>query len=206
LCFHVIEHVYNLNIFSKIYSLLENDGHVVIEVPNKSGHRFIGNDKNEEHIFIFNLLSLVLLAEKNNFVVIESSFGNYESPSYPDCLRVCLQKKKHYFQYRKFPKILNPLVRKKVIIYGAGGDFHKYVLPHIKKISVKGFFFTKKSPQNLPINNGTVFSPPELKKLTDHFILICSLKYEEEMKKNLELIEWPNKRIYTLSKLLNSLN
>lgn len=203
LCFHVVEHLFNLKIFSRFQYLLNPNGNVIIEVPNHSGHRYIKDDKNEEHNFSFSLPSIAILASKNKFEVKESSVGNYESPAYSDCLRVCLQKRSDYLKYGYENSILNPLIKKDLIIFGLGGDFKKYILPKIKLLSIIGYFSTKKDEYPNYINKDQILSSLCPYKKNGAKILVSSLKYEDEIKKYLTKLKWPKKNIYYLGRLLS---
>jgi len=203
LFFHVIEHLPNLKIFSKISSLLRYMGAAVIEVPNHSGNICIKYDRNEEHNFSFTVLSTAILAKKNNLEMIDCSVGNFESPAYSDCLRICLQKKSDYFKYKEFLKSIKNVFKKKIIIFGVGGDYKKYIYPIINKKHIAGYYFNPNHKTPNYINKKLILSTLQTKDCKSCQILVCSLKYEGEIIKYLEFIRWPKSKMILLSNLLN---
>ena len=138
LSFHVLEHVHD--VVSEILSwkkLLKDDGLIVFEVPNLSGHEWVEIDQNKEHIHQFSILSVIHLLKCTDLECVQLSTGHFESPLYNDSIRVVA--KKHKTQEKRREELLHNIGLKLgegFYIYGVGGDFRSYVLPVLSDVNV----------------------------------------------------------------------
>jgi 2-polyprenyl-3-methyl-5-hydroxy-6-metoxy-1,4-benzoquinol methylase len=130
--FHVLEHIPDAIDTLRLWNtLLAEDGKVIIEVPNGSGHKDVLTDLNPEHVHQFSVSSLCLHASSAGLDVEWLTTGNYESPVYSDSIRMVAKKRESdsikFSRLKERFKNLGP----KFGIYGLGGDFRNYVRPAI---------------------------------------------------------------------------
>jgi SAM-dependent methyltransferase len=201
LCFHVVEHVADLSFLSNLGSLLCEGGRLVLEVPHATGHRFVGFDGNAEHLYGFTLNAAVTLAERAGLVVTESSTGHYESPAYSDCLRLVCQRRRDYFRQRDYPRLVDPLRNREVVVFGVGGDFRSFVLPILSGLRVAGVYTTSRC-EVIPSGMRRIESM-ETGLHEGRVVLLASVRFEDEMRAYLRERGWPEERIFPLGRLLD---
>jgi len=198
LCFHVLEHMSNNDILKEFHRLLEDDGFLVIEVPNKSGHRYIKNDMNIEHVRFFDQKSIVNILSENGFTIKRYEIGCFESPSYNDSIRIECVKTDSYYQYENYMDLFDNIKDVDIIIYGTGGDYINYIKPLSNNLKIIGYYNDGDSEYNSLTIDDLINN---INKNVN--ILVSSIKYEEIIINNLKNIGWDSKKISTLSGILN---
>lgn len=198
LCFHVLEHIPNDNILNEFHRLLKDDGHLVIEVPNKSGHRYVENDMNVEHVRFFDQKSIVNMLSENGFTIKRYEIGCFESPSYNDTIRIDCVKTDSYYQYEKYINLFENIKDDGIIVYGTGGDYFNYIHPLINNFKIVGYYNDEHSQYNTLTTDDLInYSNLNVK------VLISSIKYEEIIIDKLRKIGWNTENILTLGGILS---
>lgn len=137
--FHVLEHIaqpeQELSDWSR---LLAADGQLLIEVPNQAGHPLLAEDLNPEHLHQFTPASLSVLLARCGFACHELSVGHYESPVYPDSIRVVARPQLPADHQRS---LLLQRFRDRIggpfIVYGIGGDYLNYLAPLAESLEIR---------------------------------------------------------------------
>lgn len=198
LSFHVLEHIHNpREELMRWQALLSSNGWIMLEVPYRAGHPDICEDGNFEHIHQFAPASLLCLLEQSGFDLITLTRSHYESPVYPDSLRVlaiprptqAVQRKKWI---KRFDRLPAPFA-----CYGIGGDFNSYILPVLNDIPVKLLFDAR--PRSSSATTGllpVLMYGPQYRYMP---ILICSLRYENSILSDLIRAGHPPELIYLLA-------
>lgn len=196
LCFHVLEHLPNNDILDIFHHLLNDTGHLILEIPNKSGHRYIKHDNNPEHIQYFDQTSIINLLSQHQFTIKQYQIGCFESPAYNDSIRIQSVKTSNYYRYGDYVKLFNNVQKHDVIIYGTGGDYINYIKPIINNFTILGYYDDNNIETNLTID--------DLKKYNNKaVILISSIKYEQKIIESLKNINWNLNNVFTLGNILD---
>lgn len=184
--FHVLEHIAEPGQELACWSrLLGENGQLLIEVPNQSGHPLLANDHNPEHLHQFTPASLVLLLGHCGFGCEQLSVGHYESPLYQDSIRaiakplLTIDDRQEKLLARFRERLAGPF-----IVYGIGGDFQNYLEPWLDKLNVQALLDS--SPTKWGRKYGKHAVAVYDKKLHQGFpILLCSLRFGAEIKQQL---------------------
>lgn len=184
--FHVLEHIAEPEQELASWSrLLAENGQLLIEVPNQSGHPLLANDHNPEHLHQFTPASLVLLLSHCGFSCEQLSVGHYESPLYQDSIRAIVKPlltitdRQERLLARFRERLVGPFV-----VYGIGGDFHNYLAPLLDKLNVQALLDS--SPAKWGVKYGKHVVSVYDEKLYQGFpILLCSLRFGAEIKHQL---------------------
>ncbi len=184
--FHVLEHIAKPERELACWSrLLSENGQLLIEVPNQSGHPLLASDHNPEHLHQFTPASLTILLSHCGFSCEQLSVGHYESPLYQDSIRaiakplLTIGKREERLLARFREKLVGPF-----IVYGIGGDFHNYLEPWLDKLNVHALLDS--SPAKWGRKYGKHAVAVYDNKLHQGFpILICSLRFGAEIKQQL---------------------
>lgn len=95
---HVLEHVYDLNLFLRKTNLLVNDGmYLYVEVPFQVGPGlFLNRSVNSQHINYFTPITILNILNKHDFSVEEIEFDKegYRYNGMPGMIRLLARKKK----------------------------------------------------------------------------------------------------------------
>lgn len=184
--FHVLEHIADLGReLGSWLKLLREDGQILIEVPNQSGHSFLVEDQNIEHLHQFTPASLSMLLARKGFECISLSTGHYESPVYSDSIRVLVQPctsmdRKHAQLVQRYKAIFNGAF----LVYGVGGDFKNYLAPVISDLQVHALLDS--SPQKWgEIMGGYVVERYDESQHATLPILVCSIRFATSIRQHL---------------------
>lgn len=200
--FHTLEHIEDpLAELKSWRRLLRGNGRLVLEVPNGPGHPDIVSDTNAEHINFFKASSLSDIVENAGFEVERLSRGHFESPLYPDSLRIIATPEKSHEERlgklsSRFEVIPPPLG-----LFGIGGDFFKFLSPILvdfKSVTLLDSN-TKTRRYNELLINPEVYEQSIHKKLS---IVITTFRFEEEIFSNLIESGHPEERVFFLSRIL----
>lgn len=136
--FHVLEHIADVAGELRAWlTLLKDDGHLLIEVPLRAGHRLLAHDANREHLHQFSMASMACLLEACSLDIEEISRGHRESPVYPDSLRVVARRlPSASAQSQRLLARFSECLPMPFAIYGIGGDFENYLLPLLDALPV----------------------------------------------------------------------
>lgn len=201
--FHVLEHIVEpWNNVVNWKRMLSTDGYVVVEVPNQSGHPFIGFDNNPEHIHQFSVASLATLFQRAAFNVKSVETGYFESPTYCDSIRMVAVKSltKNEQEKRLLARILT-IMKGEFCIYGLGGDFSNYLYPLLAQLPVSDLYDGDNKRRGSDIGQYHVKSFDEA-SYTGQSILISSIRFQNEIKETLCETGVPENKIFYLSDVL----
>ena len=111
---HSLEHLSDINIFSKFYDLLNQNGLIFFEVPNCPKEYFQGRPYDSPHLFFFTDKSIRKIAEKNNMELVNFSYSTY---SFDDDHKYQKESQNLYeewiskkFSYSKMKKIIKKII------------------------------------------------------------------------------------------------
>lgn len=197
--FHVLEHIANPAQEIQAWStLLAPSGQLLIEVPNGAGHPLLVNDLNPEHLHQFTPVSLTMLLARQGFTCHHLSLGHYESPVYPDSIRVVAQPPPRASQQRS--ELLQRFRERTggpFIAYGVGGDFTNYVKPLADALDIQALLDSSpaKWGQRLGQDVVTGYSADLHGELP---VLICSIKFSAVIRQHLLALGIAPERIIDL--------
>lgn len=202
--FHVLEHIYDIaGELRRWRSLIKKTGVVIVEIPNKSGHPLVLQDKNPEHLHFFTASSLATLANRVGFDIISISTGHFESPAYPDSIRAVMRiSTSSASQKDRLINSYRAVLSRPFRIFGVGGDFRCYIQPVFSELPVLGLLDNASCRQGSMIEGKIIEQYSPGKHLND-LILIASIRYEREIAS--ELAGWghPPSLIHTLASILS---
>ncbi len=184
--FHVLEHIADLRAELQSWSkLLAPKGKLFIEVPNQAGHPLLEGDRNPEHLHQFTPASLTVLLVGCGFVCHELSLGHYESPVYPDSIRVVARRQLTAGEQRE--QLLQRFQRKfggPFIVYGIGGDYLNYVAPLAESLEIHALVDSSSSKwgQKVGVHIIAGYDPVLHGALP---ILVCSIRFGAGIKQQL---------------------
>jgi 2-polyprenyl-3-methyl-5-hydroxy-6-metoxy-1,4-benzoquinol methylase len=204
LAFHVLEHIGDISTeLAMWHQLLSRDGLIIVEVPNKSGNNLVAYDGNEEHLHSFTPASLACLLHRHEFDVLSLTTGHFESPSYNDCIRAIL--KPTVEESNKIQNCIDRIVgrtKAPFAIIGIGGDFHSYVAPVINSLPVISLIDNNQMLHGSEIL-GMRIDGYNINLHRDSVLLVSSIRYEEQMIKDLLDKGHPISNIVKLSSILD---
>jgi len=203
--FHVLEHIRLISSeIKQWYRLIAEEGVVIVEVPNKSGHELLENDNNLEHIHQFSLLSLTIILDREGFDICSVMTGCFESSTYNDSLRVVARKKVTPEQKRqKLLKRFSQKLPSSFNVYGVGGDFLNYISPLMSSLSIDTLLDTSDKQWGRNIN-GKVVQQFNKAKHCELPILIASIRYKNEIICLLNQLGVPDHLMVTLDEIYES--
>lgn len=203
LAFHVLEHLEDpLSAVRLLAEALAPTGRFVIEVPNGSGHPWLPFDGNLENLQYFRAASLACLLARAGLEMVRLVGGGFESPLYPDCLRV---------EARLVPSAAaraaamderwRALASREVVVWGAGGDFETYVRPWLGCLAPRCIVDSDAGRQGRSIDGIPVRAPAALDSLPDATVLVASYRFEASILASLATRGVERQRIVTLSEV-----
>jgi 2-polyprenyl-3-methyl-5-hydroxy-6-metoxy-1,4-benzoquinol methylase len=184
--FHVLEHVANPAAELAAWStLLAPGGRLLLEVPHGAGHPLLESDGNPEHLHQFTPTSLALLLTAGGFTCRQLSTGHYESPVYPDSIRLVASRETTPAERRA---ALLDRFRSRLggpfIVYGAGGDFANYVAPLADSLEIVALLDSSpdKWGQRLGEHTVAAYDPA---RHGDFPVLIASIRFGASIRRHL---------------------
>ncbi len=200
--FHTLEHIENpLAELRSWRRLLRKKGRLVVEVPNGPGHPDILSDNNPEHINVFKASTLSDIVESAGFEVERLTRGHFESPLYPDSLRIIATLDKPHEERLgrlsgRFKNIPPPLG-----LFGIGGDFFKFLAPILNDLLPVALLDSDRKPRK----KNEFFINPQVYENSSHKhlnIVITTFRFEEEILSKLVDSGHPEEKIFLLSRIL----
>lgn len=202
LSFHVLEHI--ADIAAEIVAwrrLLQPAGQLVIEVPHRSGHPWLGNDRHPEHLHQFTEASLLLLLANAGIQASRMTTGHFESPLYRDCLRVVAQATPP-------PDVLteqllahiDALLPGPFVVLGLGGDFRNYVEPLLPRLRIAALCDTNPARHGECIGAYRV-TPYDPVAWQGYPVLVASVRHGQAIRRQLRDLGVPDAAIIGLERI-----
>jgi len=197
LSFHVLEHI--ADIASEIACwkrLLTPSAHLVLEVPHRSGHPWLDNDRHPEHLHQFTQASLLLLLANAGLQAVKLSTGHFESPLYRDSLRVIARAipQQHELARQRLARI-HELLPAPFVILGLGGDFRNYVEPLLPQLNVTALCDNDPARNGERIGQYTVTSPYDPVSWQGQAVLVASVRHGQAIRQQLRALGVPDTMI-----------
>lgn len=201
LAFHVLEHLADINqALTSWRKLLSPSATMVLEVPNQAGHPWLVHDANKEHVHQFDVASLTLLLRRHGFRVTQLDTGKFESPCYPDSIRVIARLEPSSAQRSTaLMKAIETRISEPFDVFAVGGDFDNYLRPILASLAVECLFDNQTKRHRIEKKQVKPFS---LESNDNRPILISSVRYEAEIREELILTGVPADKIVCLSEVL----
>lgn len=202
--FHVLEHMGNpLESCRRLVSMLGKGGRLIIEVPHGSGHRWVPEDLNPEHLHFFTLSSMSCVLHRAGAEVRVARRGGFESPLYSDSLRVeATARVAREAKVSRIARRLEDMLSPDGAVWGLGGDFETYVRPYLPGIDSIMLVDSSPHAQKTAIDGRRVREPSALGDGTGRHVLVASYRYEAQIRgAALELGISPD-RLHGLEELL----
>lgn len=205
LSFHVLEHIEDIaGELTQWRRLLGDGGSLLVEVPNQAGHRLLSLDPNPEHLHQFTPASLAALLQHAGFTVDRLETGHWESSLYSDSLRVIAHPVLDDFQRRAIllQRFLARLP-KQFVAWGIGGDFRGYVEPLLDSLPVAALIDSAVACHGQRHGRLAVeaYDP---QRHGDLPILICSVRYRDDILHDLAAMGIPSSRIVSLDDIFGA--
>lgn len=184
--FHVLEHIAAPGAELAAWSqLLAENGRLIIEVPNQAGHPLLDTDRNPEHLHQFTPASLTLLLTARGFACESLTTGHYESPVYPDSIRVVAVRSLSATQRRsRLIERFRERIGGPFVVYGIGGDFTNYVEPLIDDLDIEALLDTAQEKWGRRIGKHAI-AAYDAGQHGELQILICSIKFGLNIRRHL---------------------
>lgn len=201
LAFHVLEHIADVaEALERWMRLLTPEGRLVLEVPNQAGHPWLEEDANREHIHQFDTASLCSLLRRSGLQILKLETGCFESPCYPDSIRVvaCRALEPELRRHRLITAVNNTLGGA-FDVFAIGGDFNTYLLPIIDNLPVKYLFDNQPRQQEIKTLPVSAFS---LDVNAGRPVLISTVRYEQAIFSQLIATGVNKAKIHFLSDIL----
>lgn len=202
LAFHVLEHIADVGReITHWLRLLKSDGIMVIEVPSGTGHPLLARDRNLEHLHFFSGVSLTALLRRYGLETIILTTGHFESPVYPDSLRV-VARRRTSDEARSAGLLarFNQILGGRFVVYGAGGDFSNYVAPCLDLLPVTAICDSDAALHGRPAGRHRIcaYDPVAFVGLP---VLIASLRYADEIRHRLIALGVPASSLHGLDEV-----
>lgn len=199
LSFHVLEHIEDIATEMRHWRrLLDDNGTLILEVPNRAGHRLLGLDPNPEHLHHFTAASVAALLGHVDFEIDRIEAGHWESSVYSDSLRVFARPALTRDQRRTLllQRFRNHLPGQ-FAAWGIGGDFRAYVEPLLDSLPVASLI------DSAAQRHGQRHGPLSVEAYDEHRhgalpILVCSVRYRDDILRDLARLGIPSSRIVSL--------
>lgn len=184
--FHVLEHIANPGAELAAWStLLAPSGRLLLEVPHGAGHPMLESDSNPEHLHQFTPASLTLLLSTSGFTCRQLSTGHYESPVYPDSIRLVASRETTPGERRAaLLECFRSRLGGPFIIYGTGGDFANYIAPLADDLDIVALLDSSPDKQGQRLGKHTVAAYDPVQHGAPP-ILISSIRYGADIRRHL---------------------
>ncbi|WP_313249449.1 class I SAM-dependent methyltransferase [Stenotrophomonas acidaminiphila] len=184
--FHVLEHIADLDTELQAWRrLLAVDGRLLLEVPHRAGHPLLADDHNPEHLHQFTPASLAMLLAGHGFTCDHLSLGHYESPLYPDSIRVLAHVQPGSgLQRTRLLQRFGQCIGGPFIAYGIGGDFDNYVRPVMQDLPVRALVDSSPEQWGRRIC-GLAVSAYDAERHGALPLLVCSMRYGTAIRQHL---------------------
>jgi len=205
LSFHVLEHIEDIaGELADWRRLLADDGSLLVEVPNQAGHRLLSLDPNPEHLHQFTPASLTALLQHAGFAVERLETGHRESSVYADSLRVLAHPALDDAQQRilLLQRFLARLP-KPFAAWGIGGDFRGYVEPVLDSLPVAALIDSA-AQRHGERHGRLIVEAYDRQRHGSLPILVCSVRYREEILCDLATLGISPSRIVTLDDIFGT--
>lgn len=183
LSFHVLEHIEQIGEELQHWKrLLKPEGRLLVEVPNGAGHPLLARDANQEHAHQFSPASLTLAVQRAGFQVLSLGHGHFESPTYPDSLRLLAAPRLDDEQREaRLLQRFRSRLGDRFVVYGLGGDFRNYVMPLLDRLPVVALCDGNPENRGEAIGRHTV-AAFDANRFSGLPVLIASQRHEEEIR------------------------
>ncbi len=202
---HYLEHIPDPGAqIDALLEILDDNGVLFIEVPNRSGHRLLPFDDNRSHIHFFSVASLSRLLIDRGLQVLSVTTGAQLDQRYSDSLRVIARRSSSFQNYATLLSN-NPALSgsDKVIIWGAGGMTDELLAHFFDPARIACFIDKDPAKQGATRLGATVVAPAILETMQQGILLINSIEAETAIRAQIAT-DYPDLplRIVGLSTLL----
>lgn len=203
LAFHVLEHLGDpVDALRRLGQLLTDDGLLVAEVPRRSGHPQLPHDRNLEHRHFFTTASLCASLQRAGLEAIRVEAGAYESPLYPDSLRVVAQRAPDLDALGATLRArLSTLLGSDAAVWGTGGDFENYVRPYLPAGLPVRLLDSSPAAQGRVLDGRVVEDP--LRAAPVRTVLVASCRHERSIRESLRRTGFACARVVGLAEYLD---
>lgn len=206
LSFHVLEHIEDIaGELAHWRRLLADGGSLLIEVPNQAGHRLLSLDPNPEHLHQFTPASLIALLQHSSFAVDHLETRHRESSVYSDSIRIHARPTISEAQRKAMllGRFLSWLPNR-FAAWGIGGDFRGYIEPLLDSLPVETLIDSAVARHGERYGHLVVeaYDPARHGSLP---ILVCSVRYREEILRDMAELGIAQSRIVTLDDIFGAL-
>jgi SAM-dependent methyltransferase len=203
LAFHVLEHLTDpVAALRRLAGLLPAGGMLVVEVPRRSGHPRVPDDRNREHLHFFCAASLCAMLQRAGLDALRLESGGYESPLYPDSLRVLATRQPGRAALAAaLRERLARLLAADAAIWGTGGDFENYVRPYLPADLPVRLLDSSRAAQGRSIDGRLVEAPSRASGLRT--VLVASCRYEAAIREAMRDTAFRDARAVGLAELLD---
>lgn len=204
MAFHVLEHIQDpYEACRWLVSVLDSEGRLIIEIPHGSGHRWVPEDCNPEHLHFFTLSSVSCLLYRTGAEVRIARSGGFESPLYSDSLRVeAVRQVTRDAKAVHIRKRLQEMLIPGGAVWGLGGDFETYVRPYLPSKDSVVLVDSSPRTQETEIDGRRVRDPRTLGDAADRHVLIASYRYEAQIRRSALALGILPDRLHSLEELL----
>ena len=179
---HVLEHLADVRReIALIRELLQPDGKLFIEVPNRSGHPALPLDDDIGHLHSFSVSSLSRLLADAGFQCLVLTTGNAVYGAHADAIRVIAQP----FKVPEVRKCL-PLSQLPVIVWGAGNRARGILGNFVDLENVLFFVDSDEAKQGRPLLGLPVFAPFAIERYPGIPIFICAIEAEAAIRRDIQ--------------------
>lgn len=199
LAFHVLEHITDIESeVSHWARLVKPEGTLILEVPHRAGHPLLLRDNNPEHLHFFSTASFLALLQRSGLQPLVLECGHFESPVYPDSLRIIATKPiSEEARRRRLIQRFKEKLGNEFVVFGTGGDYRNYVEPFLDELSVTALCDSDINQHGRTIGRLTIsaYDPLRFAKLP---ILVASLRFKSEITDTLRSLDIPASSIFGL--------